>query len=64
MSYTPQDHQDAFEATTIPPLNFCQTLHANVDNPKLSDAQFRELVRNTLPIVRGIAVCPPFPGRR
>lgn len=32
--------------------NFCATLAANVDNEKLSDADFREFARNTLPIVR------------
>ena len=31
--------------------HFCATLHVNVDNAKLSDADFREFVRNTLPIV-------------
>lgn len=30
---------------------FCTTLHVNVDNEKLSDAEFRKMVRNTLPIV-------------
>lgn len=31
--------------------NFMATLAANADNAKLSDADFREFVRNTLPIV-------------
>ena len=35
----------------IPASNFCSTLHANVNNEKLTDAQFRQFVRNTLPIV-------------
>lgn len=35
----------------VPATNFCATLAANVDNGKLSDAEFREFVRNTLPIV-------------
>jgi len=35
----------------IPAENFMGTLEANVDNTKLSDKMFRELVRNTLPIV-------------
>ena len=37
--------------TKVPADNFCATLHVNVDNAKLTDAQFREFVRNTLPIV-------------
>lgn len=36
---------------TVPAANFCATIAANVDNEKLSDAEFREFVRNTLPIV-------------
>lgn len=32
-------------------VNFVQTIHANVDNTKLSDADFREFIRNSLPIV-------------
>lgn len=35
----------------VPAENFCQTLDVNVNNPSLSDKAFRELVRNTLPIV-------------
>jgi hypothetical protein len=31
--------------------NFCGTLHANVNNPNLSDKDFRAFVRHTLPIV-------------
>lgn len=31
------------------PANFCQTLAANVDNEKLTDAEFREFVRVSLP---------------
>lgn len=36
---------------TVPATNFVSTLAANVDNRKLSDAEFREFVRRTLPIV-------------
>ena len=32
--------------------NFCATLGANVANDRLTDAEFRQFVRNTLPIVR------------
>jgi hypothetical protein len=35
----------------IPAEHFCTTLAVNVDNDKLSDADFRQFVRNTLPIV-------------
>ncbi len=31
--------------------HFVATMAANVDNTKLTDAEFRELFRNTLPIV-------------
>lgn len=35
----------------VPAENFMQTLDANVDNERLSEVEFREMVRNTLPIV-------------
>lgn len=35
----------------VPPLNFLETVKANVDNDKLSDAEFREFIRNSLPCV-------------
>ncbi len=37
---------------TVPASNFVGTLAANVDNGKLSDAEFRQMVRNTLPVVQ------------
>ncbi|MEI8344017.1 MAG: hypothetical protein WCF93_03655 [Candidatus Moraniibacteriota bacterium] len=37
--------------TTIPASNFLATLAKNVENSALTDAQFRQLVQNTLPIV-------------
>jgi hypothetical protein len=37
--------------TVVDAVNFVQTIHANVDNTKLSDADFREFIRNSLPIV-------------
>jgi hypothetical protein len=37
---------------TVPAKNFCATLHVNVNNEKLSDAEFRAFVRGTLPIVK------------
>ncbi len=39
------------EGNPVSAKNFCQLLHVNVDNKKLSDAEFRHMVRNTLPIV-------------
>jgi len=35
----------------IPAENFMGTIAVNVDNEKLSDKMFREMIRNTLPIV-------------
>ncbi len=32
--------------------NFCSTLSANVDNVRLSDADFRSFVRDSLPVVQ------------
>jgi len=36
---------------TVPAKSFVATLMANVDNQSLSDAEFRQMFRNTLPIV-------------
>jgi hypothetical protein len=36
---------------TVPAINFLGTLMANLDNEKLSDSEFRQFIRNTLPIV-------------
>ena len=35
----------------IPAEIFVTTIAVNVDNPKLDDAEFREFIRVTLPIV-------------
>ena len=35
----------------VPAVNFIGTVLANIDNNKLSDAEFRQFVRNTLTIV-------------
>ena len=35
----------------VPAENFVGTLSANVNNRKMTDKDFRQLVRNTLPIV-------------
>lgn len=35
----------------VPADSFMATIAANVDNAKLSDKEFREFIRNTLPIV-------------
>lgn len=42
-----------YNITKIPARHFVKTLAANVDNEKLTDEAFREMVRNTLPIVSG-----------
>ncbi len=36
---------------SVPATNFVSTMAANVDNAEMSDAAFRQFVRNTLPIV-------------
>lgn len=36
---------------TVPASNFVGTVSANVDNANLSDKEFRDFVRRTLPIV-------------
>ena len=35
----------------IPAIHFVSTIMANVDNEKMSDSAFRNLVKSTLPIV-------------
>jgi|SaaInlStandDraft_3_1057020.scaffolds.fasta_scaffold47520_2 hypothetical protein len=39
------------EEPVVPADNFVQTIAANVDNTGATDAEFREFIRNTLPIV-------------
>ena len=39
------------EGNPISAKNFCQSLHVIVDDNKLNDADFRKLVRNSLPLV-------------
>ena len=36
---------------TVPAENFLATVAINVDNDRLTDAQFRQFIRNSLPIV-------------
>jgi hypothetical protein len=38
-------------AQVVPAENFMATIAINVDNKNLSDKDFREFIRNTLPIV-------------
>lgn len=48
----PDDWNEKVESNaTVPAENFMATIAANVANSKLSDADFREFVQNTLPIV-------------
>jgi len=42
----------------VEPGNFLQTVHANVDEPGMSDADFRRFIRNSLPLVRYSPVPP------
>lgn len=45
-------HPTAGHPPSVPAQAFVQLLRANVDNERLSDASFRDLVRNSLPIVQ------------
>ena len=36
----------------IPAANFLGTVAANIDNEKMTDAEFRAFIRRTLPIVQ------------
>lgn len=36
---------------TVPAENFVATIAANVDNDKLTDAEFRSFIRRSLPVV-------------
>jgi len=47
-----QDNKVSTASTTkISPSDFLQTLNINLDNEKLTDEAFREIVRKTVPIV-------------
>lgn len=35
----------------VPAENFMATIAANVDNKRITDEQFRDFIRNTLPVV-------------
>ena len=35
----------------VPAVHFIGTIMVNVDNDKLSDSEFRQFIRNTLPIL-------------
>ena len=39
--------------TDLDPKYLVDTLNANIDNTKMSDARFREFLRNTLPLYKG-----------
>ena len=50
---------------TVPADSFVGTMAINVDNKEMSDAAFREFVRNTLPIVEYHSKCScGKPGKR
>ena len=36
----------------VPSNNFLKIVEANVDNKELSDAEFREFIRTSLPVVK------------
>lgn len=39
------------ESHIVPAVHFIGTMMVNVDNDKLSDSEFRQFIRNTLPII-------------
>ncbi len=39
------------ESHIVPAVHFIGTMMVNVDNDKLSDSEFRQFIRNTLPIL-------------
>lgn len=41
---------------TVPAENFMATIAANVDNKRITDEQFRDFIRNSLPIVEYMRV--------
>lgn len=49
---------------TLPAKSFVGTLAANIDNDKLSDKEFRQFCRNSVPNVEGIDYTPPPPDPR
>jgi hypothetical protein len=40
----------------VPAKNFIGTIMANVDNDKMNDSDFRQFIRNTLPIVENLNI--------
>lgn len=52
MKQAEQDRKWASEGRTVPAEHFLKTLEVNINNERLSDAEFREFVRTTLGIVK------------
>lgn len=50
-TFAERPQREADEGRTVPAINFMATIAANVDNKKLNDKEFRQFIRNTLPIV-------------
>jgi len=40
----------------VPAENFMATIAANVDNKRITDEQFRDFIRNTLPVVEYLRI--------
>lgn len=40
----------------VPASNLIATIQVNVDNERMTDADFRQFVRNSLPLVRELAI--------
>ena len=48
----PVEPAPTVQTSKISPQHFVETIAVNVDNEKLSDKDFRQFIRNTLPIVK------------
>jgi hypothetical protein len=50
-TFAEKPQRQADESRTVPADSFMATIAANVDNKKMNDKEFRQFIRNTLPIV-------------
>ena len=51
--------REAEDAARFRALNFLRTVAANLDNPKLTDQQFREFMRNSIEGMDGVDYTRP-----
>ena len=50
-THTTDEHVEDESKRIIPADNFAATVNANVDNDRLTDAEFREFIRTSLPFI-------------